>query len=503
MLATNGSKTQFRALNSQKNAAIHRFFYQNPHVQVCRKAKHWYVFSGGVSIDWGEGPPKRTGVGEAELTDLMEFLRQALDYKDMFGFCPVKFSKRTNRVTIPEFGTGDFYVSLDPKSLQSDVHFEPKGEGAFLPSKRKGAKRDVRVFVWPGRKPNFADGCLKSDIYTVLKDFYILKELTKNALDADYNNAHPTMFTQSRREKLDPSAVSDDVLYAEAELGWGATTNESYSYRVNRFRRGQMDMVAGRFNAVACRRGDTGDPLDDDCEVPRRQTKRQRTWHNNFEPLPEGEEIAKTSSAEARKDLLQWQTKFEEEVCMIMGVPSTVISGATARKFKDEARQETALLKQSITSDRQDLEAFYRFVYDAAHRIPENAALLGIYDQLLETKKRVKAEPGRDDDATELRRRVKDVKRVSSMRSRARIVFDADPFQQLADTQLILTAASRGALTEMEEINLLRDRLSLERVHDANGIAALKKPPESGRRKSGDDGVPVPVQGALRPVVKN
>jgi len=191
---------------------IWNYYYRKENwIIVCNNILNEFIFDGGMNISFGK--VRKMDLTDKDQSELRALHQRALDYKRMFGFVPVKFIKKKDSDTdfdvpsIPEFGTVDFYVKVDPKSLQLSMYYTEKN------ANDKHVKENP-VYIWPGLEPDI-NGEIKSPMLLLLKRYLIYLEFEQNALDADFNASRPTVFLKSMAEKVSSYDITETELFAD------------------------------------------------------------------------------------------------------------------------------------------------------------------------------------------------------------------------------------------------------------------------------------------------
>ena len=449
-------------LDMSKSIEIYDFFYHKEQwIQICKKMKYSQVFKGGVSLIWGGGifQSKETE-DPIKQRELIELLEEALDYRDMFGLCPIKIIKDRKtgikRSIIPEFGSGSFIGIFNIKTLETeDIVFVPNGN---LINNKQEIDPSIKVFVWPGKKPSIHNKQLKSDIFTVFEEYLIIEELKKNLLDADYNSAHPTIFTQSRPDSKDLSQLTEEEVFGDADDPM-LNPLEKHTYRRDLFRAKRLERMSESINYQTKSSCDSSLTKRVDSTNRIIAFKRKRMWEENIESLPEGEEMANIVIPQSNKNIIEFMNRYEEQICLLIGIPKGFIAGRG--KFKTDAEQETEIMRNTIIKDREDANLFYQFVYELMHRGTDDKKIVQVLMNVNNNKK--KQQP----DSTEmeqLRQTKNNIKKIGAMPNRIEILFNEDPFSRTINLNNVQFASDRDAITAEEEVNSIRSSLGLEKV---------------------------------------
>ncbi len=463
-------------LDMSKSIEIYDFFYHKEQwIQICKKMKYSQVFKGGVSLIWGGGifQSKETE-NPIKQRELIELLQEALDYRDMFGLCPIKIVKDRKtgqkKPIIPEFGTGAFILIFNTKNFEiEEIVFAPYSGSSGLVSnyEKKQIDSSVKIFVWPGKEPSLHNKQFKSSIFTVFEEFLLVEELKKNALDADYNSSHPTIFTQSRPDSKDSSELTEEELFGDANNPL-LNPSEKHTYRRDSFRARRLEEMTKDMN---CQTKLSSSSWQIDNSLTKRvdstsnritEFQRKRTWQDSIESLPEGEEMAHPIMPQTRKDLIEWQNRYEDQVCLLMGIPKGYIAGRGS-KFKTDAQQELEIVRSAVENDREDVNSFYQFVYRWMYKDIDDQKII----QTLMTLNNIK-KLNPESDQQQLKQSKKYIKNIGNMPNRIEILFNEDPFSRTINLNNVQFASDRDAITAEEEVNSIRSSLGLEKVTPDN-----------------------------------
>ncbi len=484
----NGKKKYF-LLNMMQAHNVYDFYYhKEPFITICRELKFGLIFKGDVSLTWGDGLLHSKGLQEdEEKQDLKTLLEKCLDYKHMFGMCPIKIliDKKTKKKKpfIPEFGTGVFILVLDQKQLQTSVIFLPYLiDNKLIDTSKNILENSLGVFVWPGEEPSLYNGKFKSKMCLLFDEFLAIEELKKNALDADFESTHPTIFTQTKPEKRSLDELTEEEMFADIDSGV-LDPLEKRTYRRNTLRALGLENLANSYNKEI-RQGFA--PLDNkkySSDIRKRidpttyfieEFHRKRSWQESMEPLPIGEEMATQISLNARTDFLEWKSGYEDTVCLMMGIPRGYILGRG--KFKTDAEQEQEIVRNTVISDRTNVEMFYQWVYEILYRNDDNAKLTEL---LLNIDSKIEEIEKLNNDSVEeelkkLKKTKKILSRISFMPKRVDLMFHEDPFPRAVNIAAVILASDRNTITALEQVNLLRNKLDLEGVDETHQLV-LKK----------------------------
>ncbi len=483
---TEGARKRYYALDMKQAAQVYDYFYYGErYISICRKIKYKHVFKGGLSVVWGGGILESADTDDAfQEQELISLLQKALDYRDMFGLCPVKLvrEKSTGRIrpVIPEFGTGAFVLVLTLETLQTHVIFVPYPSkepfGTSIDSTKSLEALSLRVYVWPGHEPSLLGQRLKSKISVLFEEYLAVEELKGNALDGDWEATHPTIFTQSKHVTGDMSALTEEETFADADCP-ALNLGEKQTYRRDIFRSRRMEIFTKRSNVqTQIQESGTNEGTMKRKIDPRTmnivEAKRKRVWEDNIEPLPAGEEMASQPFPKPRSDFLAWRATYEETVCLEIGIPKSYALGHAA-KFKSDAEQQQDIVRSTVESDREDVEMFYQWIYNISYRREDNATILNALLNV-DAKKKDAIQNNARDAVKKLKGVKKNLKRIASMPHRVELVFAEDPFPKSVDLAAVTMGSEREAITPHEEINLIRNRLLLEKVDETDELVKIR-----------------------------
>ena len=474
-----------------KAQEIYDFYNKDHYIETCKRLKNIYTFEGDISITWGDDLLCTSKNGSLiSQSALKKLLKDALDYRNMFGFCPIKIVKDKNNpgkkiASIPEFGSGGFILVYNTETMDSKVDFLPydmKHYTGFTGSILTNEVFDnsIQVYTWPSYTPSITSRNYKSRILPLFEEYYIVTELQNNAVYADWKGSHPNIFTQSRPEKINQSEVTEDEVLGDADLEAGA--RETTIYKRDTHRSIRMETTAKSMNDA------TKNGCDENAAVSKRlddHTGRTievvRTRNDNMVPLPTGEEMAKSITYTTRNDFLQWKEEYHDKVCSAMGIPRNFIDKQS--KFKTEVGKEEAMLKKLIKSEREDATEFYQFVYEVMYRERDDQEILNAFIDLDNRKKNI-ADDNKEEDRDTIKNFKKKMKKISCLENRISLSFAKDPFPDTVNIQTAVIAAEREVLSPEEEINLIRLLLELKKIEPNDELVKNKEEERKLKRQN-------------------
>ncbi len=508
-----GPATGFDASTASAKRKAHRYvidpvlasqifhFYneEEPLINVCKMQRFSLAFSGESHIEWGGGDIDPIILDSPSEKPLIEALfKRALEYRDMFGMVPVKLSRRAPKksnnkpmIWIPPFGSGNFMMEYDPKTMETNVMYQvtidrsvsrtSASRGSASHGKRAVVKM-LDVFMWPGHEPSLVTKRFRSRIAALLPHYLDMIELRANLRDADFRASHPVVFTQSRPDNRSLQDMTEDELMGLTDEG-APGPDEGRHYSRNMHRAIQNEELAASMNRSA------REPLGSDAvaapivrsvvdPTSRRviQGTRSRTWDGAIQPLPHGEEMARLVAPQSRSDFLAFETKYEDLVCVTMGIPRSYIAGsvgsqAGSQRMRGESEQLRENVRAAVIQDRTDINLFYRWAYEKTHRSTDDKFMLRA---LLEADESERKDPSPEERARLAKIRA-NIGKIVAMPFRTRVVFSEDPLPKKVELPIIAAAASAGALSQLELINLLRAEMGLSSIGDDHELLKNSK----------------------------
>ncbi len=489
----------YYALDMKKAAEVYDFYYhKEPWIQICKNMKYSQVFKGGIALTWGNNSLESNDLEDPdEQKALVQLLQRALDYRDMFGICPVKVikDKRTGRkrAIVPEFGTGAFALAYDKKEHRSEVVFvtqstftSPFGYTNAEKKRHGGLDPTIRVYTWPGKEPSIHNRQFKSAMFTLFDEYFAVQELKLNALDADWNSSHPTIFTQMRQDVRGIEQYTEEEMFGDP-TDPSMNPQEKNMYRRDVYRARRMEQLVKTSNTRLQTFPAESKAIDRESNNIV-DLKRKRTWEDNIEPLPEGEEMAKQVIPQTRRDYLEWKSVYEDSVCSMLGVPRGYIAGRG--KFKIDTQQELEVVRGTVSKDREDAESFYQSAYEFMYRDQDDKKIVHSLMRMNARKRDLKSNGNREFNADERLRQVKStknrLKHIGTMSFRIELRFNEDPFSRAVDLNNVQFAVEHGAITVEEELNVIRSTIDLGKLDKNDELVKLRQAERERKRKEAD-----------------
>lgn len=413
-------------LNMQGLIAIYDYYYhKEPLIDESKSNLYDYVFQGGIELSWGGLFPLDLD-SEDERTK-RDILMEALDWKKMFGFCPIKrkYNKTSKQVEfeIPEFGTGIFVFVFDNESsINAKIEFIPFKRNRNTDEGKKKRKRDNNsdrdpssiqrmlsvggpipysdfdlksngnkygVFVWPGLKPTTYNGALKtvgSKLYSIYVD---LQNLKKNLHTADNINSMPlTVIKKAVIPVGNISEMTESEIYGDDEID-EVSTGEAKIYKRDKLAAIMMEQKTDELNGARA-----ANPQDN-VQVGFNSKTNTHTYidkrgvfdDDNKIRLNEGESLDKIATATSTPSYFELKKDYEELVGRSMGVNKEMLGKSS--KLKANAEQGRETLEISVKDERSAAALFYQWSYDFIHRGQEDRKIAELLQHLDEEKKEV------------------------------------------------------------------------------------------------------------------
>lgn len=466
-------------LNNVTLKEIFNFYHHEEQwISICRDLSNTLTFSGGISIKWGKLFKNRTMDNESQ-AKLTEMLITALDYKRMFGFCPIKRVKdpKTGAVNvfIPQFGTGEFYHGLNSITLQTEVFFVPYvytgglSTSHYVETHTNYILRDIVdpdsfVYVWPGQYPTINNNQVKSDMLKLYKRWSTISELEENAMDADFNASHPTVFTQIQKENRSLDDMTEEELFADDDNDYVSPTDRR-TYRIDRLRSRKLEEQQSDMKCTSENRNTISQVVKPKTGQVS-QTRRRRVWEDNEYHLEEGEQLTRHTSPQSRNDYMTWRQHYEEQVCLLMRVPRTFFARSYVG-LKTDAIQVQQALRTMVESNREEAQTFFQFIYNIQYKELDDAEIFEAFVSLDRAEKRELSSANGDETSSKsirdrfARSRGK-LTKIAKSENRIELIFEGDAFLRNMPVVDISIASQKGAITVHEEINMLRLRLGLD-----------------------------------------
>lgn len=463
-------------------------FYREtePLFTMLSQTRNDLVFHGGVGVEWGGGgaDPIRLD-SPSERNELINLFSIAMDYRDVYGLIPVKLRKIVHRrsnqeqeqvkipkrkafLEIPPFGSGQFFIVYDKQELKISVVYRVPivpSAGRGRASKNK-TYRELPCFIFPGCEPSLVTRQFRSRVASVLPYYIQMEKLRANMLAADFRMAHPVVFTQTRPDNRNIQDMTEDELLGLAD-GAGPGTEQNRRYQRDVHRAIQTEQMAAVINSAA-REGTLAAPLTTHTYDPnqRRVIRQQQdqVWDGAIQPLPIGEEMARAVMPQHNTQLQQQESRYEDLICKVFGIPAQFISGASGfQRMKGESEQLKNNVRKVIEGCRNDIDSFYSWAYGQTHRTYEDQMLVSAL--LIADDAEMEANAAFDTaEKARLHAIRTNIQNIAAMPFRTRVVFHVAPLHSFVDPKLLDHAMQMNCITDLEYSNMVRSNFNLPPV---------------------------------------
>lgn len=521
--------TGYIPLDMDKALRIYKYYtLEEKWISICRTHRLNITFRGGVIESFGSAVRKRTYSKDRQ-NELINIFSVALDYRDMFGMCPIKIIDDPNkpgkrRVVVPQFGTGLFMQRMNPVTLNPEIVFSPYKYNDGRPSITGNTQIDptIHVFVWPGHTPHYVTNSFNSVIFKLYDTYCLYKEALENTGDADFNSSHPPLFTQVRKDTRNQGEATEQELYVEADVD-ESTPEERKHYKRDVSRARQLEMLQRTAHERDSSSNRKRERVNSSTQVVA-MMKRPRTWEDRYQ-IEDGEEIVQNTLPKPVLNLSERQEKYEEEVCITMGIPKSFITRQSSGKgVKMDSVNEQHVLRVTVDSARGACSDIYDFFYGLVDKDKDDRKVFKMYKEVDELENRAKIDgrayedpvkgekvkpapadssrPDTDpkaiahqkqlsiqadtdiglslDEITNLRAQLDSFAKV---KKRGQISFPEDPFSNTVEIKDLLIITQQFALSAAEEVNIVRKRVGYEPVSESDPIVKMTEKAREYRLK--------------------
>lgn len=458
-----GKQRGFTSISTNRLRDIYNYYHKiEEWITICKNIRDNLTFMGPINIKWGDivetGP-----LPKPERDWLVSKMICVLEYRDMFGFCPVRVSKkmhpqfsRFRDFIIPEFGSGTFEFRLTEKDTV-EVKFN---------SHNRESQDEYSVFVWSGTSPDVETGEVRTIMLKLLKRWFYIHDAELNASDADYNMSHPTIFTQLRKEQMkDLDHAAEMEIYGDQDLNV-LNAKDKRTYKRDELHTRRLERKLERMRQA----GMNGEPkkVVSDKSNTVGLEERKRTWEDSIFQLLDDEEMAPGHIMPLyRRDIGPMWERYVEKVCISMGIPKSYASRARTESgisgLKGDVINENHLLKTAIEKNRQDVEVFFQYIYNVMFEKSDTEEIVRMLHQLDEM----------DIDQFSPQK-VKYMKnkaiKIGKMRNRVELVFLDDPFSQYIPLSEVMNSISLNCVTDIEAVNILRKRINMPPIDEKSEL---------------------------------
>ena len=507
-----GRNGNFVSMDMKKALEIHDyFFHKELWIDICKTTVSNLVFKGPIKEKWG-GKSVLIPFEYDSRRQLIGLLKDALDFRDMFGMCPIKVitdtEKNARSVVIPQLGTGKFLQRMNPITCNPEIIFVTHDKSSGGPINYINVQRDpnIHVFIWPNKVPDFHSSSFKTKIFKLYNTYLRLEEKRDNDADSEFNRAHPPIVTQHRKEQGSIVDMEEQEIYGEDD---DDTMPISSKVTYKRNIQNAMEMennlkeLRKRDNAVTPSKKRVNQSTNRS-----ENFKRSRLWEHTYE-IKEGEEIAHHIVPDSNGNLIELQERYEEEVCLAMGVPKSYVlrKGGSSKGLKNDAINEQHVLRTTVENNRDDCNAIYQFIYNILFKdldddnlisdlvevddLEKKARLDGTspdnnsrpadssrpYDdkKLVEYRKLVAPEANLEDELLFLRNKKNELVHLIKEKNRVELIFEEDPFENTIDIQDLIMISDRFILSPEEEVNMFRKRLYKPPITKSDGLVGFNE----------------------------
>lgn len=499
-----------KLLNQEMLRVVHDFYYHEEiGIDSAVRMLNNETMQGGVEMVWGDVVTLRTSAEEQ--TKVQSLIVVALDWKKMFGFCPIrrilpKEKGEHARFEIPEFGTGAFFMVYDNQTRESELKFMPYRYGdkhkgrdnhrspdairkatkqgkQALDSSRMQFPKNYFVYVWPRFKPSLHNGFLKTPVSKLLRHWSVVKQLESNLLINDTWRSMPPVVTKRQLVNQKLEDLTEEEIFGEEELiqpdpllqkkyqrdlaSHENTQDKSRGFRSMREKTGASQMVSfntstGRFEIDTLKH-----PLDPD----------------NIFDLEEGMQVERLDQTTTSTMYLNLKHDYEDLLDRTFGVDrGSRSSSSSGSRLKATAEKNRQLLETLVAEERSCAALFYATAYEFVYREHDNWKLAEIrasIDDELELatlKKELKQEEESNKSRiADLQLQKKRLEELAKQDLRLKLKFPKNPFGKLIDPQTVNLLIQEKVLTPLEEINMLRAIGNFEPLEKDNKLVVERE----------------------------
>lgn len=428
---------------------------------------------------------------------------------------------RMASVEIVDVDAGQFYVEVDDMKHTRRLRWVPNSrvrqnaQGSAMELQHIDDDPHVHVCEWPGREVT-REGIIQTDFVELMRLRDMLRECEDNAMDANFQSAHPTPFIEQSRapDKIDLMELPEENIYGMDNVRATFDPNsmsaqEMQTHKTNAYDAAMLDIVvnlahddqlqkramkmaSGRARATRATRGGLN-------VADMRTTAFEKS---GIMHLPNGLKLGGTLNPKLVVDMKEMRAVYEKHICIAVGVPHSYLTGEQAgsnsknRSAKASTEGSTShsattteqMMRSTILNYREKASHFVENMYHALFHDSDNEQLT---QRLADTKiARQKANESRDALLFELQKSynvVKDIaalddnlasvlseaarlcaaehelRSVVQMPYRLKLKFAKAPFVETSDIFMMLKL---GALSHHEAVNILRAQKGLENIDD-------------------------------------
>lgn len=369
-------------LDAVESEEIINFTQRNPTYKAVRDVLMRSLFSNGITYTT-DGMEPTTLFQNVLDRHWAHFAKEMLDNFLMFGFSPYQFipifihlpnesneltnkqqkrKRRKRKVLIPHVPTYGSYkarIGLNKKTSLISIRFYNGDEDIFLNKENK----DIQYLIFENSLPCPRSGRINSKIACLLKHYTIVNEMYRFALQSEYIRARPTIFTKTQK---DTSKKSDDNDFFNS-----VTAIESLSEK-NMLRKNENKYLN---NDIEDQQGNYKAKRDSEAiSSARFQMKLKTQWEDNIFHLPNGTEMASTSSVSATKnEAMAYEKVLEKHIYAVLGVPESIFGIQRLNTVKNT--DKLMFLRRTLSSYKNSIENALNHVYEKLYGNEEGLKL--------------------------------------------------------------------------------------------------------------------------------
>jgi hypothetical protein len=442
---------------------IYKFYYEEEEwISICKKIVHANAFKGPIRLKMG-GVFDQRAVSNDEQNKFKDFVQEALDYEKMFGFCPVKITKSKGKKvpTIPSYGTGKFAHRTNRSTFREEI--------IFIPNDEKVNEKDFFVFVWPNRFPSKQSINVQSDIYKLFKRYLVYESFEEDSLDASFGASHPPYIFRKDDKRNDLEKLTEEDIYGMDDAMGDETTIDSKQL----YKRSVADSIILENQLQNYRElyADKKRRKLDNVSKRAKTVDRATNLEDKFAYVGEFQ-LAGQVSVTGPNDLLNNRIHYEELVCATMGLSRNYIDRVKGG-YKSDASNEQHFLKTTIQDTRENASLFIKAVYKELYKDEDDDFLVTFFMRMDEFITKVESGEIKESDGNEVKSLKKlkdDVEKIMKQENRIEVIFEEDPFSYMTPLEDIIAISDRKAISTVEEINLLRMKLSMNTVDESDPL---------------------------------
>lgn len=408
-------------------------------------------------------------------------------------------------ISIPPIGSGFFAIKMEGtgESRRPRVVFAVEDESTVpgLSGRRRLREaKDIHMFVWPDTEPPVSGDRVQSAIFPLYKQWTDLQKMKSDILDASDASSHPVLFTSKRPAagrgvRGDADSMFEQELLADTGV-YGSDPSAQRSYLQAVERRVMMDAAqafqqykervgGARYRMSAAAAAGGGPALEEQVADPLRSRV----------DLDDGVDILKPPVPSVVGDYQKMLEDYHTALFLTMGVPRASMEGhAGSRSQSLSANQqlENQMLGHAVNTLRSDARLFIQHVYEEMFRDMDDRLVENVIFELNEGLPLAdlfeRHAPGRFRAASGARAGATKQALLDHIAQtfRVQVKFPNDPTSNTFSMQDVMALGDRGAISGMEELNMLRGQARVPKISDPSHplIAGITMRRESQIRSS-------------------